>query len=117
MRAFLWALLWYSLASIGTVLGWNALFVRAPFVLYLAAVATGFLALAILFVEDGAFTALTGVDPRWLVAVFVTAFVAALFMRELPLRSTNTETVASPATEAGTEGGPQPRFRESPVTD
>jgi EmrB/QacA subfamily drug resistance transporter len=50
-------------------------------------------------------------------AVF--AFAAALFMRELPLRRSNTESVPSPAAEGATagEGGPQPRFRESPVTE
>jgi EmrB/QacA subfamily drug resistance transporter len=46
------------------------------------------------------------------------AFAAALFMRELPLRSANTEAVANQALEAAAaEGGPQPRFRESPVTE
>jgi EmrB/QacA subfamily drug resistance transporter len=50
-------------------------------------------------------------------AVF--AFAAALFMREIPLRRSNTESVPSPAAEGATagEGGPQPRFRESPVTE
>ena len=46
------------------------------------------------------------------------AFVTALFMRELPLRSTNSEPVATPAQEpAAGEGGPQPRLRESTVTE
>ena len=47
------------------------------------------------------------------------AFAAALFMREIPLRRSNTESVPSPAAEgaAAGEGGPQPRFRESPVTE
>ena len=46
------------------------------------------------------------------------AFVTALFMRELPLRSTNSEPVATPAQEAAAgEGGPQPRLRESTVTE
>src|SRR5262245_38045028 len=45
------------------------------------------------------------------------AFVAALFMRELPLRSTNTEPVVTPGMEGASEGGALPRFRESPVTD
>ena len=46
------------------------------------------------------------------------AFAAALFMRELPLRSANTDAVANQALEAAAaEGGPQPRFRESPVTE
>jgi EmrB/QacA subfamily drug resistance transporter len=42
------------------------------------------------------------------------AFVAALFMRELPLRRSNTEAAAAqePATET-----PRPTFRESPATD
>ena len=44
------------------------------------------------------------------------AFVAALFMRELPLRKTNAEVAAVPA-DAGTEETPRPTFRESPVTD
>jgi hypothetical protein len=46
------------------------------------------------------------------------AFAAALFMRELPLRSANTDAVANQALEAAAAGsGPQPRFRESPVTE
>jgi EmrB/QacA subfamily drug resistance transporter len=45
------------------------------------------------------------------------AFVAALFMRELPLRSTNSEPVVTPGMEGASEGGALPRFRESPVTD
>jgi len=44
------------------------------------------------------------------------AFVAALFMRELPLRRTNAEVAAVPAS-VGTEESPRPTFRESPVTD
>jgi hypothetical protein len=39
-------------------------------------------------------------------------------MRELPLRSANTDAVANTALEAeAAGGGAQPRFRESPVTD
>jgi EmrB/QacA subfamily drug resistance transporter len=45
------------------------------------------------------------------------AFVAALFMRELPLRSTNSEPVVTPGMEGAAEGGGLPRFRESPVTE
>ena len=45
------------------------------------------------------------------------AFFAALFMRELPLRSANTEAVANKALEAEAADGGAPRFRESPVTD
>ena len=44
------------------------------------------------------------------------AFVAALFMRELPLRRTNVEAAAVPAA-AGTEAAPRPALRKSPVTD
>ena len=45
------------------------------------------------------------------------AFVAALFMREIPLRSANTEPVVTPGMEGAAEGGGLPRFRESRVTD
>jgi EmrB/QacA subfamily drug resistance transporter len=45
------------------------------------------------------------------------AFVAALFMRELPLRSTNSEPVVTPGMEGASESGRLPRLRESPVTD
>jgi hypothetical protein len=45
------------------------------------------------------------------------AFIASLFMRELPLRATNSAPVATQGMEgAGADGG-TPRFRESPVTD
>jgi EmrB/QacA subfamily drug resistance transporter len=44
------------------------------------------------------------------------AFVAALFMREIPLRRTNAEVAVVPEV-ADAEDSPRPTFRESPATD
>ena len=45
------------------------------------------------------------------------AFVSALFMRELPLRSANSEPVVTPGLEIAGEVGGLPRNRESTVTE
>ena len=45
------------------------------------------------------------------------AFIASLFMRELPLRATNSAPVATQGMEGAEADGGTPRFRESPVTD